>query len=96
MRRSCFTVEMCGGISYDANHLAVTSKQVCGEADGETGEVSMISFVCSGEQHSVPAADVKDIRFAQAGSPSCSECHTSIYDVIGAGIHVNPKPMGSC
>jgi len=88
-------IELENGRAYDANHLALTSKQVQGEADGETGTVSMLSFVSSGEQHSVPASEVKGVRFTKSGGQSCSECHASLWNEVGAGIHINPPPMES-
>lgn len=48
MIRASFTVRAKNGINYDANVLAITRK--CHHDPNQPGDVSVLSFICSGEQ----------------------------------------------
>lgn len=89
MRRSTFTIITKLGangvaISYDANHLSITSRV---DNDGKAG--SVVNFICSGGMKSLWAEEIAEVVFHPTGACHCSECDQSIASVVGFGIHAN-------
>lgn len=62
-KRPAFTVEMNGGINYDANHLTIC---------WDNGWV--VAFISSGTMERVPVEMIKEIRFSKNGADYCNEC----------------------
>lgn len=87
MQRASFTVTTKRGISYDANHLAVVRGH---DPSLGPGSISLLTFVCSGEQTTFPASEIEVVTFHPASAQHCSECDESIYRLVGEGIHANP------
>lgn len=83
MKRAAFTIKTKAGKAYDANHLSIT-----GEYDSNYGGiVSVLAFVCSGAMQKLRATDVESVTFSEASAGHCSECESSIFEIIGGGIH---------
>lgn len=87
MIRAGFTIETNDGVRRDANHLAITWAP---SPEGQ-GSISMLTFECSGQLVSVPAASVTKVAFYQSDATWCPHCDQSLWNVVGWGIHANPK-----
>ena len=68
MDRPGFTVEVDGGINYDANHLTICWSK------GRW----IVSFICSGVLENVSINLIKEIRFSKKGVTYCNECDGQI------------------
>lgn len=91
MRRASFvvTVRRPDGkeIRYDADCLTLGRRCV-----GD-GDVSTLSFRCSGEMETVDAEHVTSVIFHPTGTAHCPFCDQSLHDCVGHGIHKNPEPV---
>lgn len=70
MLRASMSVVLKNGERYSANHVAVVRR--AGSFD------SNITFVCSGQQISKPAADVERIEYRAGGAVHCEACDQRI------------------
>ena len=66
MTRPSFTIVDQREVSYDGNHLAFVTE------DG-TGKW-LLSFVCSGHLHVMPASEVKAIKYKLDDAHWCGVC----------------------
>jgi len=76
MKRMSITVTTRNDIKYDANHLSI-EKQI---VDGKV--YSQLSFLCSGQRTTLMADAVKEISFSVDNATWCSECDSSILNML--------------